>query len=109
MRPHLLDVVQRGEHGAPFFMPAPDQRDEIGDGLAINAAEWFVEKDDGGILQEEAREHHALELAARERADETVGETLQADRRERAADLVFVLAVNAAKGADLAPQPHRNA
>src|SRR4029453_5362635 len=55
-----------------------------------------------------AREHHALDVPARERADEAVGETLQADRRERMRDLVFVLAVNAAKGADLAPQPHRN-
>src|SRR5262245_32388529 len=72
MRPHLLDIVQRREHGAPLSMPALDQPDEIGDGLVVNGAERLVEKDDAGILQEESRKQHALELAAGECPAETV-------------------------------------
>ena len=35
------------------------------------------------VLQEQAREQHALELAARQRADHAIGEVVQAERGER--------------------------
>ena len=109
MRAHLLHVMQRGEHGASLAVPAQDQRDEIGDGLGVDGAERLIEQDERGILQQQAREQHALELAARQRADRTVPEVLQADGGERAGDLRVARGVEAAPGADLAPQPHRHA
>ena len=45
MLPHLLDVVQRGDDGAPLFVPAFDQDDEVGDGLGVDGAERLVEQD----------------------------------------------------------------
>ena len=109
MRAHQFDIVQRGKNGAPFAVPPPDQRDEIGDGLGIDGAERLVEQDKGRILQQQAREQDPLELAARECADETVGEVLESDRGERARDLLPVAPVETAPGADLAPQPHGRA
>ena len=109
MRAYLREIVQRGEHGAPLAVPTLDQRDEIGDGLAIDGAERLVEQDDGGVLQEQAREQHALELAARERADETVGQVLQSDRGESVRDLIAIVAVDTVPSADLPPQPHGRA
>ena len=93
MRAHLLDVVQRGEHGASFAVPAQDQRDEIGDGLGVDGAERLVEQDQRGVLQQQPREQHALKLAARQRADRAGREIDQPDRGQRAGDLVVALAV----------------
>ena len=109
MRAHLLHVMQRGEHGAPLAVPAQNERDEIGDGLGVDGAERLIEQDEGGILQEQPREQHALELAARQCAHRTMPEVLQTDSGERADNLRLALAIEPAPGADLAPQPHRHA
>ena len=78
-------------------------------GLGIDGAERLVEQDERRVLQQQPREQHALELAARQRADRTLGEIDQPDRGQRAGDLVVAARIEAAPGADLAPQPHRHA
>ena len=78
---------------ASTVRPSPCQRrirrDEIGDGLGVDGAERLIEQDERGVLQQQAREQHALELAARQRADRTMPEVLQADSGERAADALL--------------------
>ncbi len=109
MRAHLIDVVQRREHGAPFFVPAQDEGDEMVDGLGVDGAERLVEQDQSGVLQQEPREQHPLELPAGQRADRAVAKILQADRGERAGHRLLSLGVDSAERADLPPQPHRRA
>src|SRR6185312_8849081 len=62
-----------------------------------------------GVLQQQACEQHALELAARQRANRTMSEILQTDRGERTGHLCVARGVKAAPGTDLAPQPHGHA
>ena len=109
MRAHLLDVVQRGDHGAALIVPAPDEEDEVGDGLGIDGAERLVEQDEAAVLQQQAGEQHALELSAGERADRPVGEIENAERSEGIGDLALGGGIEAAPEADLAPQPHGGA
>ena len=109
MRPHLLDVVQRGDDGAPLLVPAFDQDDEVGYGLGVDRPERLVEQDKPRILQEETREQHALELTAGQGADHAIGKVEQAERGERPGHRPLALCVDAAPDADLAPQPHGNA
>ena len=82
MRAYLIEIVQRGNDGAPFAMPAADNVEEILDRLGVNRTERLVKQDDGRVLQEQAREQHALELSTRKRAHATLAEVLQAERVE---------------------------
>src|ERR1700693_3345982 len=62
MSAHLAKIVECGNHRAAFGVPSLDQLNEIGNGLFVDGAERLVEQNDGGILEEQAREQHALEL-----------------------------------------------
>ena len=84
MRAHLLDVVQRGQHGSSFGVPAQDQRDEIGYGLGVDGAERLVEQNQRSVLQQQPREQHPLELTAGQRPDRARGEIDQPDCCQRA-------------------------
>src|SRR5262249_34036315 len=90
-------------------MPAQDESDEVGNGSRIDGAERLIEQDDGCVLQQEPREQHALELAARQRPDRAIAEVLKADRCERARDMRLAGTCEAAPSADLAPKSHRHA
>ncbi len=105
---HHIEVVQRRQHGALLAVPAPHQIQQIGGGLGVDRVERLVEHDHARVLQQQAREQHALHLAARQRADRPLLEAGEADRRERLLDRVAHLAADAAEQAGAAPQPHRH-
>ena len=98
---------------ASTVRPSPCQRsiscDELGDGLGIDGAERLVEQDEGGVLQQQARKQHPLELAARQGAHRPVGEIEQPERSKRPGDGAPACSIEPAPGADLAPQSHGHA
>jgi hypothetical protein len=108
MLAHLIEIVERGNHGAAFAMPAADEAQEIVDRLGIDSTERLVEQDDGRVLQQQAREQHALELSARESANTAVAQVLQAERGERFKDRKVAPAVQPAPSSDLVPETHGN-
>ena len=108
MRPHEIDVVHGGKHRALLAVPALHQVEQVGRGLGIDGVERLVEHDHARILQQEAREQHALHLAARERRDGAALEAGEADGGDRLLDRCARLAVDAAEQAGAAPQPHRH-
>src|SRR4026208_40977 len=109
MRAHLLDVVQRGDDGAAFFVPAFDEEDEVGGGRGGGGADRLVGKDEATVLQQQAGDQHALELSTGERADRAIGEIENAERGERMGDLVLGALIETAPDADRAPWPHGGA
>ena len=82
MRAHLIDVVQRGDARCALRRASDGSGDEILDRLGVDGAERLVEQDEGRVLQQQAREQHALELSTREGADAAIAKILQAERRE---------------------------
>ena len=85
---HQLHVVQGGQHGTALAVPALDQRQQVGRGFGVDGVEWFVEHDQSRVLQQHAREQHALHLTAGQRADRAVFKSVEADGGERSRDLV---------------------
>ena len=86
-----LKVVHRRQHRALLRMPAPDQFQKIGAGLGVDRIERLVEHDHAGVLQQQAREQHALHLPAGQRADRTRLEAGEADRGDGAFDGITIL------------------
>ena len=81
---------------------------QIGRGALVDGGERLVEHDDARVLDQQAREQHALHLAARQRADGALLEAGQADRGDSVFDDVVILAADAAERALRPPQPHRH-
>jgi hypothetical protein len=106
MGAHLIEIVQRGDDGAPLRVPAADEVKQIVDRLRVYGSERFVEQDDGSILQEQAREQDALELSSRKRADAPIAKVLQAKHAERPLHGLAALAIEPAPGANVVPKPH---
>ena len=76
--------------------------DQVGHGACIDAGEGLVEKDDAGVLEDQAREQGPLELAARERSDRPGLEAGESHRREGGGHVVDASA-EAAPGAGAPP------
>src|SRR5262249_57507352 len=76
MRAHLIEIVQCGDDGAAFAVPAVDEAEQILDRLGIDGAKRLVEQDDGRVLQQQAREQDTLELPAGKRANASFAEVL---------------------------------
>ena len=106
VRAHEVEVVQSGEDRASLAVPAPHQVEQVGDVLASMACERFVEHDHPRILQQQAREQHALHLPARERADRAVLETGKADGGDRRVDRARALRPMPPKDPGAAPKAH---
>ena len=79
------------------------------DGLGVDGVERLVEHDHARVLQQQAREQHALHLPAGQRADRR-GPRSRSGRRPRspARSVSRVLAADAAEQAGAAPQAHRH-
>jgi hypothetical protein len=108
MLTHQLEIVHHHEHGAPFAMPVPDERDQIGGRLGVDGVERFVEQDQIGLLHEHAGKERALQLAAGQGVDRSALEAGQADRGERVAQVVPVLAVVTPQKAAFRPKSETN-
>jgi hypothetical protein len=100
--------VHGGEHGAALAVPAPHQVEQVGRGLGVHRVERLVEHDHAGVLQQQAREQHALHLAARERRNPAILEAGEADGGDRLLDRGARGAVDTAEGTGAPPQPHRH-
>src|SRR5262245_13889492 len=74
IRPHEVDVVHGGEHRALFAVPALHQLEQVGRGLGVDGVERLIEHDHTRVLQQQAREQHALHLPTGERTDGAVFE-----------------------------------
>ena len=111
---HQLHIVQRRQHGAALAVPALHQRQQVGRGLGVDGVERLVQHDQARVLQQHAREQHALHLAAGQRADRAVLKPVEADGGERLGDLVPLRLAHAAEKSGGAPQAgadqieHRN-
>ncbi len=107
--PHHVEVVQDGDDGAGFVVPAAHEVEQVGGGLGVDGRERLVEQDQRRVLQQKAREQRALHLAARQGRDRPALEARQADRRDglldRGRDRRRPMPPNSA-GAG--PQPHRH-
>jgi hypothetical protein len=102
----MLEVVKDGDHRPPFAMPVSHQRRQVANAGRVDGAIGLVEEDQRGILEQDAGEVRALQLTARERADRTALEAVHADQVDGRGNAFAPGAVEAAKGTDLAPQPH---
>jgi hypothetical protein len=98
--------VQDGDHRPPFAVPVAYQRRQIPNAGGIDRAVGLVEQHQRRILKQDPGEVRALQLTARERADRTPLEAVQADQVDRRGNALAPGPVEAAKGADLAPQAH---
>lgn len=86
MLPDKFDIVNDGQDGTTFGLPAANQRHEIADGALVDGIERLVEEDQIGVLQDDARKQGALKLAAGQRIERTSGEIFQADGFQRPAE-----------------------
>src|SRR5262245_5318834 len=104
--PHKIDIVHGGEYGTPFAMPAPHQVEQVGRGLGIDRIERLVQHDDARVLQQQAREQHALHLAAREGSDGASLKTGEAHGVDCLLDRDAPGAIDAAERSGAPPEPH---
>jgi hypothetical protein len=63
MRPDLIEVVKHGGDRPAFPVPALDQQEEVLAGPPIDRGERRIEQDQLRILNDQAGEEDALELA----------------------------------------------
>jgi hypothetical protein len=66
--------------------PALQQRQQVGGGARVDGVEGLVQQDQPGVLQQHAREQHALRLAGRQLAQPALFEAGQAHRGQRLQD-----------------------
>ena len=76
---------------------------EVVDGLGIDGGKRLVQQDEIGVLQQQAGEQHALELADRQRVDRPALEARQADRFDGVLGIVDVDVLGRAKAAEARP------
>ena len=108
-RAHQIDIVQGGENGAAFLVPAPHERRQVGRGLGVDRVERLVQHDQPRILQQQPREQHALHLPARQRADGAPLEAGETDRGDRSlGSCARSVLPMPPKQSGLAPQSHRD-
>ena len=91
--PYQINVVQGGEHGALFVVPASHQVKKIGGGFRVDGGKRFVENNQTRILQQQAGEQHALHLAAGKRADDALLESGQPDGCDGGFDRALILSL----------------
>ena len=103
---NMLEVVQDGDDGPPFAMPMPHQRRQVTNTGGVDGAVGLIEEEQRSILKQDASEVRTLQLTARERADRTPLEAVQANQIDRRGNALAPGPVETAKGANLAPQPH---
>ena len=101
-----VEIVQDGDHGAGFVMPAADEIEQVGGGLGVDGGEGLVEQDHGRVLQEQAGEERPLHLAARQGRDRAPLEADEAHRRQRLLDPGALVPGDAAEEAGAGPQAH---
>ena len=89
---------------APFLEFGFMQREQVVDGALVDRGEGLVEQHHRGVLQDQAREQGALQLAARERVDAAPLEAQQADRGQRLVAGAAVRGAVAPERAYLVPQ-----
>ena len=100
---HLVEIVQDRDHRALLGAPALDHDHEVVDGLGIDGGKRLVQQDEIGVLQQQAGEQHALELADRQRVDRPALEARQADRFDGVLGIVDVDVLGRAKAAEARP------
>ena len=106
--PDNLEIVQHGDDGARFLVPAAHQVEEIGGGLGVDRREGLVEQDQRRVLEQEAREQRALHLPARQGRDRPALEAREPDRRHRLGDAGAFASADAAEQPGAGPEPHRD-
>jgi hypothetical protein len=102
----MREIVQDDDHRPPFVVPVAYHCRQIPDAGGIDRTVGLVEQHQWRILQHDPGKEGALQLATGEGANRTCFQAVQADPVDRLGDAPASAAVEAAKGADLAPQAH---
>ena len=75
--------MQDRDDSSALAMPISDDLNEIGRGACVNGVKRLIEEDHGRVLQQHAREKHALQLTHRQLADTACAEASQTHRVKR--------------------------
>src|SRR5271165_5184993 len=74
---NLIQIMQHGNDGSSLGVPSVDETQQLGDGGLIDGGKWLVEEKHGGVLQQQAGEQRALELAYRQVVDRAAAKTVE--------------------------------
>ena len=108
MRPYRGQVVQHHDLGAPLFMPAMHEGQQIVGGSLVHRGKGFVQQQGGGVLQHQAGKEGPLELTARQRVEGSPLETLQSHRGNRLGGPFSMRLTPPAQRAHLVPKPRQH-
>ncbi|MDT4850527.1 hypothetical protein FQZ97_846790 [compost metagenome] len=106
VRPHLRQVVQHHHHRLALPVPLVQQGEQVVGGAVVHRGERLIEQHHRRVLQDQAREQGALQLAARERVQAALFETGEANRGQRRVAQPPVFGGEAAQCAHAVPQAH---
>ena len=108
MLAHQIQVVDDDHDGSAFAVPAFDKTDQVADRFGVHRVEWFIQKDQIGVLDKDARKERSLQLPAGKRFDRTVLETAHPDRHERGGDAFAIGGCMTPEQAAFRPETERD-